>query len=96
LPINKRSIKYAYQAAVRDLGFGKANVSSAYSQYWSQSQNVNKCSRSAAESESEAGLKPQGGFPGRRILISRRPTHPQVESGQVKAADAAAADSNQV
>lgn len=52
LPINKRSIKYAYQpkrALLSDsLPPNSSSIfSTSLSVYWSQSQNVNKCSRGA-------------------------------------------------
>lgn len=53
LPINKRSIKYAYQpkrALLSDSlppNCSSSIFSSPLSVYWSQSQNVNKCSRGA-------------------------------------------------
>lgn len=100
LPINKRSIKYAYQpkrALLSDSlppNCSSSIFSSPLSVYWSQSQNVNKCSRGA-----DFFWILSCSFSSCQLPASS--THPQVRgrflflSAMVKFISAAA-DSNQV
>lgn len=100
LPINKRSIKYAYQpkrALLSDRlppNSSSSIFSSPLSVYWSQSQNVNKCSRGA-----DFFWILSCSFSSCQLPASS--THPQVRgrflflSAMVKFISAAA-DSNQV
>lgn len=100
LPINKRSIKYAYQpkrALLSDSlppNSSFSIFSTPLSVYWSQSQNVNKCSRGA-----DFFWILSCSFSSCQLPASS--THPQVRgrflflSAMVKFISAAA-DSNQV
>lgn len=84
LPINKRSIKYAYPAAIRDSGFGIREALRLL--YWSQSQNVNKCSWPESEIRLTVSLWFWDGNWELGDEETWRPTHKWFpETGQVQA-----------